>query len=70
MCDEQIKCVHAYILCSDMGCFNIEYEIYSHMNVLFPQLFQRKGYDFNASNNVRDILYNTAVINSVVKNCS
>jgi len=29
--------------------------------------FVEHGYDFNACNNVRDILYNTDVINSVVK---
>ena len=31
------------------------------------KLFQKNGYDFIAGNNVRDILYNTIVINSVVK---
>ena len=34
------------------------------------ELFQkrrRKGYDFNAYNKVRDILYNTDLINSIVK---
>ena len=31
------------------------------------ELFQKKGYDFNGCNNVRDILYNTDIINSVVK---
>ena len=31
------------------------------------ELFQKNGYDFNACNNVRDILYNTDVINSIVK---
>ena len=30
------------------------------------ELFEKNGYDFNACNNVRDILYNTD-INSVVK---
>ena len=30
------------------------------------ELFQKNGYNFNACNNVRDILYNTD-INSVVK---
>ena len=29
--------------------------------------FQKNGYDFNACTNVRDILYNTEVIASVVK---
>ena len=28
---------------------------------------EKNGYDFNASNNVRDILYNTDIINSIVK---
>ena len=31
------------------------------------KLFQKNGYDFNACNNVRDILYNTDIINSIVK---
>ena len=31
------------------------------------QLFQKNGYDLNAFNNVRDILYNTDVINHIVK---
>ena len=31
------------------------------------ELFQKNGYDFNACNNVRDILYNTDVINPIVK---
>ena len=30
------------------------------------ELFQKNGYDFNACNIVRDILYNTDVIISVV----
>ena len=32
-------------------------------------LFQKNEYDFNACNNVRDILYNTDVINSFAKLC-
>ena len=31
------------------------------------ELFQKNGYDFNACNNVRDILCNTDIINSIVK---
>ena len=31
------------------------------------ELFQKNGYDFNACNNVRDILYNTDNISSIVK---
>ena len=39
-----------------------------YLNVLLQQLFQKNEYDFNAaSNNVRDILYNTDIINSIVK---
>ena len=30
-------------------------------------LSQKNGYDFNACNNVRDILHNTDVITSIVK---
>ena len=29
--------------------------------------FQKSGYDFNACNNVRDILYNTDAITAIVK---
>ena len=32
-----------------------------------PDLFQKNGYDFNACNDERGILYNTDVINSIVK---
>ena len=31
------------------------------------ELFKKNGYDFNACNNVRDILYNTDIISSIVK---
>ena len=31
------------------------------------ELFQKNGYDFNACNNVKDILYNTDIINSIIK---
>ena len=31
------------------------------------ELFQKTGYDFNACNNVTDILYNTDVINFIIK---
>ena len=31
------------------------------------ELFQKNGYDFNACNNIGDILYNTDIINSIVK---
>ena len=31
------------------------------------ELFQKNGYDFNDYNNVRDILYNTDIISSIVK---
>ena len=31
------------------------------------ELFQRNRYDINACNNIRDILYNTDIINSIVK---
>ena len=37
------------------------------LNVLLLQLFQKNGYDLNAYNNVRDILYNTDVITNIVK---
>ena len=31
------------------------------------ELFEKNGYDFNACNNVRDILYNNDIINSIVR---
>ena len=31
------------------------------------ELFKKYGYDFNACNNVRDVLYNTDIINSIAK---
>ena len=31
------------------------------------ELFQKNRYDFNACNNVRDILYNADIINYIVK---
>ena len=31
------------------------------------ELFQKNGYDFNVCNNVRSILYNIEIVNSVVK---
>ena len=31
------------------------------------ELFKKNGYDFNACNNVRDILYNADIISSIVK---
>ena len=31
------------------------------------ELFQKNGYDLNAYNNVRDILYNTDVITNIVR---
>ena len=37
------------------------------LNVLLLQLFQKNGYDLNAYNNLRDILYNTDVITNIVK---
>ena len=41
-----------------------------HMPLECPiatELFQKNGYAFNACNNVRNILYNTDIINSIVK---
>ena len=38
-----------------------------YLNVLVPQLFQRNRNDINACNNIRDILYNTDIVNSIVK---
>ena len=31
------------------------------------ELFQNNGYDFNACNNIKDILHHTGVINFIVK---
>ena len=33
----------------------------------YHRVFKKNGYDFNACNNVRDILYNPDIINSIVK---
>ena len=38
-------------------------QLFSYVNFVF----QKNGYDFNACNNLRDTLYNTDIINSVVK---
>ena len=35
--------------------------------IVTTELFQKNGYDLNAYNNVRDILYNTDVITNLVK---
>ena len=34
---------------------------------IYQMLFQKNGYDFNACNNVRDILYNTDAVTAIVK---
>ena len=39
----------------------------SYLAVLLPELYQKSGYDSNASINVRVVLYNTHDIASVVK---
>ena len=39
------------------------------MNVILfitTELFQKNGFDFNACNNVRDILYNSDLVTSIV----
>ena len=39
-----------------------------YLNVLLPQIFfQKNGYDFNDCNSIRDTLYNTDIIISIVK---
>ena len=38
-----------------------------HTLLKCPELFQKNGYDLNAYNNVRDILYNTDVIANIVR---
>ena len=46
----------------------ISYLLNTHcLNVLLLQLFQKDGYDLNAYNNIRDILYNTDAITNIVK---
>ena len=35
--------------------------------LITTELFQKNGYDFNAYNNVKDILYNDDVITNIVK---
>ena len=39
----------------------------SYYHRVISEKRKKKGYDFNACNNVRDILYNTDIINSIVK---
>ena len=49
-------------------CKNIK--LFKHILLECPittKLFLKNGYDFNACNNVRDILYNTDIISSIVK---
>ena len=44
--------------------------VYLHIDIyvsVTTELFQKNGYDLNAYNNVRDILYNTDVITNIVK---
>ena len=43
-----------------------------YLNIILPQRYFRKnGYDFNACNNVTDILYKTDIISPIVKiDCS
>ena len=48
------------------------YQIYTfiklvHECLITTELFQKNGYDLNAYNNVRDILYNTDVITNIVR---
>ena len=47
--------------------FNNRAYIYIFLTSITTELFQKNGYDFNACNNIRDILYNTDIINSIVK---
>ena len=46
-------------------CKNVLSVKYIQLELL--QLFKKNGYDLNAYNNVRDILYNTYVITNIVK---
>ena len=48
-------------------CKNIISVKHNYYNVLLPQSYFRKMDMTNACNNVRDILYNTDIINSIVK---
>ena len=44
--------------------------VYLHIDIyvsVTTELFQKNGYDLNAYNNVRDILYNTDVITNIVR---
>ena len=56
------KCSVLKVNLLDLGPENILLEC-----PITTELFQKNGYDFNACNNVRDILYNADIINSVVK---
>ena len=41
--------------------------VYTRMSYYYRVIPEKKEYDFNACNNVRDILYNTDIINPIVK---
>ena len=43
------------------------HEFKRNLYITLTELFQKNGYDLNAYNNVRDILYNTDVITNIVK---
>ena len=69
-------------LCGKRRGFELSAELYMDMCIssyiyirkhillecpITTELFQKNGYDLNAYNNVRDILYNTDVITDIVK---
>ena len=76
---QEIKCICIYthiVLCrTHRLTFLVHIKMPSRLpnnqhvlNVLLLQCyFRRNGYDFNACNNVRDILYNSDVITSTVQ---
>ncbi|MCB4748308.1 MAG: hypothetical protein LGB54_06945 [Sulfurovum sp.] len=55
--------INQYFVCSHQGDIRPQ----KQQQQILPQLFQKNGYDLNACNDIRDILYNTDVITNIVK---
>ena len=62
ICKKAVSVNHILIECPIL-CATYTFSVSQSLS----ELFQKNGYDFNACNNARDILYNTDVITSVVK---
>ena len=61
----------AYLFCKNVFCKNVLSVKHILLECPITTVISEKNvYYFNDCNNVRDILYNTDIINSVVKDCS